>query len=206
VTRALGLLVGAYCLGSVSFSLVVVWVLRRVDVRTLGSGNPGATNVLRTAGRWPALLVLLLDVAKGIVPVQAARRLGAPPELVAGSALAAILGHVFPLFFGFRGGKGVATGFGAFVALFPLAGGAALALWIVVVAATRYVSIASMVAAVAVPALAWGLGRFGVEPPPSPAVLAIAVAGAATILARHRSNLRRLAAGSERRLGRREAA
>ena len=198
-------IVGAYLLGSISFSLLVVWLLQRVDLRTLGSGNPGATNVLRTSGRWPALLVLLLDIAKGIAPVELTRRLGGSTEVQAGAALAAIVGHVFPVWFGFRGGKGVATGFGVFVALFPLAGALALAIFLALVVATRYVSVGSIAAALAVPPAAWGFARLGWTPPSSAVTLALASLCAALVVLRHLPNLRRLANGTERRLGERSA-
>jgi len=195
------LLLGAYLLGSVSFSLLVVRGLRRVDLRTVGSGNAGATNVLRTSGGWPALLVLALDIAKGAAPVQLARRLEAPSPVVAGAALAAVVGHVFPLFFGFRGGKGVATGFGALLSLFPLAGAAALVLFVVAVAASRLVSLGSLLAATALPVLAWALGRWQWSDPNDAATLALASCCSAIVVVRHRANLRRIAAGTERRLG-----
>jgi len=195
------LIAGAYLAGSISFSLLVVWLLRSVDVRTVGSGNAGATNVLRAAGRWPALLVLLLDIAKGLVPVQLARRLEAPSAVVAATALAALVGHVFPLYFGFRGGKGVATGFGAFVALVPLAAVAASGVFLAVVLVTRYVSLASLAGAVSVPIFAWLLSRWQVVEPVSNTVLALSATMVLVIGLRHRSNLRRLLAGTERRLG-----
>lgn len=198
-----GLFAGAYLLGSISFSLVVVWFLKRVDLRTLGSGNPGATNVLRTSGRWPALFVLMLDIGKGIVPVEAARRLGAPAEIQAGAGLAAILGHLFPVWFGFRGGKGVATGFGVFVALFPFAGVAALALFVALVFGTRIVSVGSLVAALSVPPVALLLGRAGWTAPVSSATFAIASICSLLVVLRHASNLRLLLSGKERRLGER---
>ncbi len=199
--RWIGLVAGSYLLGSLSFSLAVVWLLQRADVRNLGSGNAGATNVLRTAGRWPALLVLLLDIAKGIVPVRAARTLGAPAEIVAAAAFAVVVGHVFPVFFGFRGGKGVATGFGALLALLPLVACAAAVTFAVVVMATRYVSLASVSAAVALPALALLFARLGWTAPVPESVLAFACGCAGLVLLRHSGNLRRLAAGKERRLG-----
>jgi glycerol-3-phosphate acyltransferase PlsY len=199
--RWIGLVAGSYLLGSLSFSLAVVWLLQRADVRNLGSGNAGATNVLRTAGRWPALLVLLLDIAKGIVPVRAARALGAPAEIVAAAAFAVVVGHVFPVFFGFRGGKGVATGFGALLALLPLVACAAAVTFAVVVMATRYVSLASVSAAVALPALALLFARLGWTAPVPESVLAFACGCAGLVLLRHSGNLRRLAAGKERRLG-----
>lgn len=199
------LLAGSYLLGSVSFGLIVVWILRRVDLRTLGSGNAGATNVLRTSGRWPALLVLALDIGKGIVPVRVARALDAPPELVAGVALAVVLGHVFPLYFGLRGGKGVATGFGALVSLHPLATGAALGAFLLVVALSRYVSLGSILAALAAPALAALFARVGWTAPAPPAALAFTCAISGVVILKHAGNLQRLAAGTERRLGERKA-
>jgi glycerol-3-phosphate acyltransferase PlsY len=196
------LLVGAsYLLGSLSFSLAIVWVLQRTDVRKLGSGNAGATNVLRAAGRWPALLVLLLDIAKGIVPVRLARALGAPAEIVATAAFAVVLGHVFPIFFGFRGGKGVATAFGALSSLFPLAGCTALAIFLLLVASTRLVSLGSLLAAVAVPVLALLYARLGWAPSVPPVVLALACACSGLVVLRHAGNAMRLVAGTERRLG-----
>ena len=204
--RWTGLLAASYLLGSISFSLVVVWALRRIDLRTLGSGNAGATNVLRASGRWPALVVLLLDIAKGIVPVRVAQQLGAPAEVAAGAGLAAIVGHVFPVYFGFRGGKGVATGSGVFLALFPLAGATSLALFLAVVGLTRYVSLGSIAGAAAVPPLALAYAGLGLAPLPSPATLALVVVAVASGLFRPRSNLARLRAGTERRLGERSEA
>jgi glycerol-3-phosphate acyltransferase PlsY len=205
MSSTLALLAASYLLGSLSFSLIVVWVLRRVDLRTLGSGNAGATNVLRTSGRWPALVVLLLDIGKGIVPVQLVRRFGGPPELAGAAALATILGHVFPVYFGFRGGRGVATAFGAFLALFPFAGATAFAIFVAVVGLSRYVSIGSILAALAVTPLAWGYGRLGWETAPTPPLLALGALASLVVLLRHASNIRRLLAGSERRLGERRS-
>ena len=199
--RWVAVVAGAYLLGSVSFSVLVVWLLARVDLRSLGSGNAGATNVLRASGRWPALAVVLLDIAKGLVPVRVAQSLGAPAEVAAGAGLAAVMGHVFPVYFGFRGGKGVATGFGVFLALFPLAGVASLAIFLLLVALTRVVSIGSIVAATLLPFVALGFARYGLAPPVSSGVLALAGACSAVVLLRHRANLVRLRAGTERRLG-----
>jgi glycerol-3-phosphate acyltransferase PlsY len=199
--RWLALLAGSYLLGSVSFSLVVVWALRRIDVRTLGSGNAGATNVLRASGRWPALLVVLLDIGKGILPVRLAQQLGAPAELAAGAGVAAVAGHVFPVWFGWRGGKGVATSLGAFLALFPLAGATAFGLFAVAVALTRLVSLGSLLGAASAPLAAWAYGRAGLAAPPSAGSLALALVATLLVLIRHRSNLARLRAGTERRLG-----
>lgn len=197
----LALLLGAYLVGSISFSLILVWAIERVDLRTLGSGNAGATNVLRTSGRWTALVVLSLDIAKGYLPVRFARSLEMPAELVAGTALAVVLGHVFPIYFGFRGGKGVAPGFGAFLGFVPLAAGVALLLFASLVVATRYVSVGSIVATLATPPLAWGIARAGWTAPVPPGALALASACAGVVVLMHWPNLRRLAAGQERRLG-----
>ncbi|GMU66500.1 MAG: glycerol-3-phosphate acyltransferase [Acidobacteriota bacterium] len=204
--RDLGVLAGAYFVGSISFSLLIVRLLSRIDLRTIGSGNAGATNVLRASGRWPALLALALDVAKGVAPVRIAQALGATAEVAAGAGLAAVLGHVFPVWFGFRGGKGVATGFGVFLALFPLAAALALGLFVGVVGATRIVSLGSIVAAVALPLLALGLARGGWAPAIPTGVALIATAAVAIVLARHRTNFARLLAGTERRLGSRRTA
>lgn len=199
-------LAGSYLLGSISFSLLIVRLLSRIDLRTVGSGNAGATNVLRASGRWPALLALMLDVAKGVVPVRVAQAMGTTAEIAAGAGLAAVLGHVVPVWFGFRGGKGVATGFGVFVALFPLAAALAFGLFVGVVGATRLVSLGSIVAAVALPLAALALASAGWAPPIPPGVALTATAVVGVVLARHRSNLSRLLAGTERRLGSKRAA
>lgn len=204
--RDVGVLAGAYLVGSISFSLLIVRLLSRVDLRTVGSGNAGATNVLRASGRWPALLALALDVAKGVLPVRVAQAMGTSAEIAAGAGLAAVLGHVFPVWFGFRGGKGVATGFGVFVALFPLAAALALGLFVGVVGATRLVSLGSIVAALALPLAALALAGAGWAPPVPAEVALIAVAAVGVVLARHRANLARLLAGTERRLGAKRAA
>ena len=197
------LLAGSYLLGSISFSLLVVWLSARIDVRTVGSGNAGATNVLRTSGRWLALLVVVLDMAKGFAPVRFALVSGLPVALAAAAGFAAMIGHSFPVFFGFRGGKGVATAFGAFLALMPLAAGLGLALFVLVVARTRYVSLGSIVAALALPPLVVLLGRSGLAPALPPGAVAVIDCAAALILFQHRNNVARLRAGTERRLGER---
>ena len=199
--RWFGVVAGSYLLGSFSFSLAVVWLLQRADVRKVGSGNAGATNVLRAAGRWPALLVLLLDISKGIVPVRVARALGAPAEIVAAAAFAVVVGHVFPLYFGFRGGKGVATGFGALVALLPLAACAAVTIFVATVMTTRYVSLGSVLAAASLPVLAVLFARLGWSAVLPGGALALTCGCAGLVLLRHAENLKRLVAGTERRLG-----
>ncbi len=196
-----GLIAGAYLLGSISFSLLIVRAQRGFDVRDHGSGNAGASNVLRLAGRGPAAAVLLLDVAKGVVPVQVARALDAPGSVIGGAAVAAVVGHVFPLFHGFRGGKGVATVAGALGSLSPVPAGLALGVFLAVVAASRFVSLASVVTVATFPLLVYLCGRAGWTPVAPGWLTASAVAIAALVAVKHRDNFRRLAAGTEHRLG-----
>src|SRR5438874_9096606 len=145
------LVVVGYLLGSISFAVLLVRVTTGSDIRAKGSGNAGATNVLRAHGKKLALAVALLDVAKGTAAVLLVRLVTADPRYAAAAGFAAILGHVFPLYSGFRGGKGVATAVGAFLVLAPLATVACLAVFLALVAATRYVSLGSVVAMVLLP-------------------------------------------------------
>ena len=188
------LVVAGYLVGSIATAVLVSRALGVADPRSGGSGNPGATNVLRLAGRKAAALTLAGDVLKGVVPVLVARAAELPPAMVALVGLAAFLGHLFPVFFGFRGGKGVATALGALLGLEPLLGAAVLATWLVVAAVTRYSSLAALVASVLAPGYAWVLsGDRG---------LAGTVAVMAVLLVwRHRANIRRLLAGEEGRIG-----
>jgi glycerol-3-phosphate acyltransferase PlsY len=191
--------VGAgYLLGSIPFGLLLARGFAGVDVRQKGSGNIGATNVLRSAGRRLGAATLALDVAKGAVPVGAClawfggnEGAGDWPSL---TALAAFLGHVFPAWLRFRGGKGVATAFGAFAVLTPGAAAAAALAFAATVAATRIVSLASMVAAATCAAAAALL--HGVRSP----VAAASLAMLAVVLLRHQANVRRLLRGEERKL------
>ncbi|HEX7182707.1 MAG TPA: glycerol-3-phosphate 1-O-acyltransferase PlsY [Thermoanaerobaculia bacterium] len=194
---------GAYLLGSISFSYLIVKIKEGKDVRTLGSGNAGATNVMRASGKGPAILALLLDVAKGVTAVTAARALGAATPVVGGAALAVVLGHVFPIFFGFRGGKGVATSAGALGALAPVAMLLALLVFLVMVLWKRYVSLGSMAAAAVFPLMAWAGHRLGWVEHGDPWVLISSAGIALLILIKHRSNLERLRQGVEPRLGER---
>ncbi len=196
-----GLVAAAYLLGSISFSLLIVRLLEGFDLRDHGSGNAGTTNVLRLAGAGPAAAVLLLDVAKGVVPVQVARALDAPGPVIGGAALAAVVGHVFPVFHGFRGGKGVATVTGALGSLALVPAGLALVVFLTVVAASRYVSLASVVTVASFPMLLHLCARAGWAPPPPGWLTASAVAIAVLVAAKHHENFRRLAAGTEHRLG-----
>lgn len=201
---AAAVLVGAYLLGSVSFSYLIVKLLRGKDVRTVGSGNAGATNVMRAAGKAPGIAALVLDLAKGVAAVLAARALAPPPAVVGGAAVAVVVGHIFPVYLGFRGGKGVATAAGAMGALDPGALALSLLVFLVLVAWKRYVSLGSIAAAAAFPLFVWLLSRRAGEPA-DPWLLAAAVLIAALVLFKHRGNLARLRAGTEARLGERRA-
>jgi len=185
----------AYLLGSVSFAVLLVRSTTGKDIRTEGSGNAGATNVLRAHGKALGLAVAALDVGKGAAAVALVRLATADPRYAAAAAFAAVLGHVFPVFYGFRGGKGVATAFGAFLVLAPLAALVCAAIFFVVVAVTRYVSLGSVVAMVALPPVAGSL--FHARAP----VVAAAAATAILVVLKHRENLKRLARGTERKVG-----
>jgi glycerol-3-phosphate acyltransferase PlsY len=175
--------------------LLIAKASKGVDVRGIGSGNIGATNVLRAAGKGAAALTLALDMLKGWAPVALGRILGASDAQVAGVALAAFLGHLYPVFLRFRGGKGVATFLGVLLALLPKVAFLVVGVWLLVAAVFRYSSLAALVAAAASPLLVWLLdGRRGFV------VVAAVLAG--FILIRHRENMRRLLAGEERRIGR----
>lgn len=193
--RAAGFVGLAYLLGSVSFAVLLVRLRTGKDIRGEGSGNAGATNVARSHGKGLGVAVALLDVAKGAVAVLLVRTVTADPRYAAAAGLAAIVGHILPVFYGFRGGKGVATAIGAFLVLAPLPTLVCAGVFLTVVLVTRYVSLGSVVAMVLLPPVAGGL--FGA---PRPIVAAAAVA-AVLIVFKHRENLRRLARGEERKLG-----
>lgn len=188
----------AYLVGSLSFAVIFSRLMGLADPRSYGSGNPGATNVLRSGHKGAAVLTLAFDVLKGYVPVVVAllaqERFGLGGQTVALVGLAAFLGHLWPVFFRFRGGKGVATAAGVLLALNPLLGLATLASWALVVGFMRYVSLGSIVAAVFAPfyqLLIWGGGA---------ALLAI-VPMSLLLIWRHAANIRKLLAGTESRLG-----
>ena len=189
----------AYLLGSIPFGYLIVKLKEGQDVRSSGSGNIGATNVLRTAGRGSAILTLVLDAAKGYLAVWLAGAISqGSPQAVALAAVAAVLGHLFPIFLMFKGGKGVATVLGVFlyVSAMPIliAGGSFLC----VVVFFRYVSLGSLVAAVAFPAayLLWAYPRN-----PSPWLLCAVLVCSVLVIVRHHENIQRLWAGTERKLG-----
>ncbi len=197
---AAALILAAYLVGSISFSLLIARALRGFDIRERGSGNAGASNVLRVVGKGPAAAVLCADVAKGALPVAAARLADAPGPVVGAVALAAVVGHVFPVFHGFRGGKGVATAAGALGGLALVPAALAAAVFLGVVGTTRYVALASVAAVTSFPLWLYLAGRTGWAQAPA-WLMASAVALALLITVKHHDNLSRLLAGTELRLG-----
>lgn len=189
------LLIASYILGSVPFGLLIVKSWKGIDIRKYGSGNIGATNVLRAAGKGPAAVVFVADVLKGLIPVIVARQLFPDAAWIAITAgLLAMMGHTLSIFLRFRGGKGVATGLGIFVGLEPRAAGIAFGVWLVVLGLTKYVSLASMIGAVSIPVLMFAFGM-------PAAYKAFGVFAAAFVLLKHRSNITRLLQGKEPRFG-----
>ena len=188
-------IVVSYLLGSIPFGYLLVKIFRGQDIRQTGSGNIGATNVSRTS---PALgiLTLLLDAVKGFAAVTLTRFLYPEHPVLAGiAALSAVVGHMFPIWLKFRGGKGVATGLGAFVLLAPKAILAMVLLFVAIVAVFRYVSLASITATALFPLLAWILDDYRDQP----RMLAAMAAASVLIIAKHHQNIQRLLAGTESR-------
>lgn len=198
---SVALVVGAYLLGSISWSVLLVRLLQGMDVRSVGSGNAGATNVMRAAGRKAGVAVLALDIGKGIAAVAVPRSLDAPPAVVGGAAVAVVLGHVFPVFFAFRGGKGVATSAGALGTLSPVAMALGLLVFLAIVTWKRYVSLGSVVTAALFPVLAWMSHRQGWTEHGGGWTLLAGALIALLVVIKHQGNLRRLWRGTEPRLG-----
>ncbi|EEF80016.1 glycerol-3-phosphate 1-O-acyltransferase PlsY [Methylophaga thiooxydans] len=184
------LLVAAYLIGSLNSAIVLCKLGGLPDPRTQGSGNPGATNVLRFGGKKLAATVLIIDVFKGVIPVLVAHLLGLTMVWVAATAFAAFLGHLFPVFFQFKGGKGVATALGGFLALSPLLASAGLATWLLVFAISRLSSLSALTAAALTPLYSlWLIESAGARW----LILLIAL----MLIARHHSNIRRLLSREE---------
>ena len=180
----------AYLIGSLSSAIILCKLAGLPDPRSQGSGNPGATNVLRFGGKKLAATVLLLDVVKGILPVVIARLLGLDMGWLAATAFAAFLGHLYPIFFGFKGGKGVATAFGGFIALSPLMAGISLLTWGLVFAISRISSLSALTAAAMTPVYSlWLIDSIIAR--------GIILIMAVMLLVRHRSNIKRLLSGNE---------
>ena len=182
-----------YLAGSVPFAYLLAR-LKGIDVRIAGSGNVGAANVLRTTGPWRGVIVMSLDVAKGIGAVAIAHMLAGGTALIALTGAAAVVGHIYPVWLRFHGGKGVAVAAGVFTVLSPGATAMAAALFLIIAWITRYISLASIAATLALPPAAWIVG--------APLSVVLVAAGTATlILFRHRTNWSRLRRGTERRMG-----
>lgn len=189
----------AYFLGSIPFGLLIAKLRGRGDIREAGSGNIGAANVTRVVGVGAGVLTLLLDAAKGfLAALLASRFTGGNVTWVTIAGVAAILGHLFPVWLRFRGGRGVATGAGVFLMICPQAVAGAMVLWILVVAFWRYVSLGSIAAAAALPLLTYLLWAPGHAPPLVVSIGALLAAG--LIIWKHRPNIERLLAGTEAKL------
>jgi acyl phosphate:glycerol-3-phosphate acyltransferase len=196
---ALVWLFASYLLGAIPTSHIVSRSIAHIDLRQHGSGNLGATNLFRVLGWKYAIPVALFDIAKGVVPVLVFARQHSNSELFAVTCgVAAIVGHVFSVFVGFKGGKGVATAAGVMLALTPVSLGVAALVWVVVVRLTGYVSLGSIAAAAVLP-----LAVYLLEHPDSPELLWIDVLVAAGVIVLHRKNIHRLLKGTENRFGRR---
>jgi glycerol-3-phosphate acyltransferase PlsY len=187
------LMAAAYVVGSMPFGLWLVKAWKGIDVREVGSGNIGTTNVYRAAGKGAAIAVFALDVAKGAVPVAAGIALGLPAWAVLGAGAMAIIGHSKSMFLGFTGGKSVATGIGTILALSPLGAALTLGVFAAVFAASRMVSLGSIVASVALPIVLWALHA-------PMAYVGYAVVAAVYVVVRHRANIQRIMSGEESKL------
>ncbi|WP_243370008.1 glycerol-3-phosphate 1-O-acyltransferase PlsY [Geotalea sp. SG265] len=189
MTIAIALIIGAYFLGSIPTGLLLAKAAG-VDIRTTGSGNIGATNVYRTLGRRVGIMTLIGDCLKGLVPVLIARQLHLPEIWIAATGLAAFIGHVYTVFLGFKGGKGVATALGVFIGISPLSVAAALLIFVATLVKWRYVSLASITAAAAIPFLVAFIEK-------KELLITTSVIIAALVIWKHRENIRRLKNGSE---------
>jgi glycerol-3-phosphate acyltransferase PlsY len=199
--------VAAYLIGSLSFAVIVSRVMGLNDPRTYGSGNPGATNVLRSGSKAAAAVTLLLDALKGLVPVLLVKmfgeRFGLGDSTVALAALAAFLGHLYPVFFGFKGGKGVATALGVLLGISGWLGLATALTWLIIAVFFRYSSLAALVASIFAPVyyvLCNGI-VWNAETPITAAIVVMAM----LLIWRHRENIQRLMAGKESKLGQKKA-
>jgi len=192
------LLVAGYLVGSLSFAVIVSRLMGLPDPHTYGSGNPGATNVLRSGSKKAAILTLLGDALKGLAVVLFAsawgKDSGSQEWVPALAGLAAFIGHLFPVYFGFKGGKGVATAAGVLFGVSAWTGLSVLAVWGITFAATRISSVGALAAAAAAPVATWIFGR-------SPAITACTLVMAVLLIWRHRENIKRLRSGNERKIG-----
>lgn len=184
------IVLGAYLLGSIASAVIVGRLLGTADPRAVGSGNPGATNMLRIGGKKAGAITLLGDMLKGLLAVLITRAIGAGADVQALAAGAAFLGHLFPVFFGFRGGKGVATALGALVGLQWSVGLLVIGTWLVIAALFRISSLSALIAAGMAPIYMWWLK-------PEPSFIIASIVMTALLIFRHRSNIRNIIAGTE---------
>jgi len=189
----ISLVVFAYLLGSVSAAIVTCKVMGLPDPRSEGSRNPGATNVLRYGGKKAAAITLFGDMLKGLLPVLLGHAMGVDESVLAAIAMAAFLGHLYPLFFGFKGGKGVATAFGVLLGLAWPVALAVLATWLIIAKVFKVSSLAALTAAVLTPLFTWQLA-------PENVYISLSVAISILLLWRHRSNIQRLLSGEEEKI------
>ena len=197
MTTDIVLIVFAYLSGSLSTAIIVSKLGGLPDPRTQGSGNPGATNMLRVGGKKAAVLTLLGDMLKSLIPVALSMALGVNDMTLALVGMAAFLGHLYPVFFGFRGGKGVATALGVLLGISWMVGLGTLATWLFMAKVFRYSSLAALTAAVLAPLYMWLIL-------PTPALLIMSAVMSVLLLWRHRSNIRRLLSGEEDQIARKE--
>lgn len=188
-----------YLLGSVPTGIIVTKWIRGIDIRNYGSGSTGATNVLRTTGKKAAAIVFAADILKGVLSIFIAQSLSGSPWWVGLAGLMAVVGHNFPIFSQFRGGKGVATALGIFISLFPLSTLMALGLWIICIAVWRYVSLGSIISAALIPVLS----LITIKPGP---YLLFTCLISLLIIYRHKDNIKRLLEGKESKLGEKSSA
>jgi len=184
----------SYLFGSIATAVIVAKLMDIPDPRHFGSGNPGATNVLRLGGKKAAVFTLAGDMLKGVLPVACCIALNLPIIVVAAAALAAFIGHLYPVFFGFKGGKGVATAAGVLLAMAPLTGLIVITVWLVNAIITRYSSLSALLAAISAPIVAWLTGQ------PVEILITITLISALLIW-RHQANIQRLLAGQEPKIG-----
>ena len=194
----IGFALFGYLLGSVSTAIITCKLMGLADPRTVGSNNPGATNVLRAGGKKAAAITLIGDMLKGLVPVLITVLLGLPGEVIAATGLAAFLGHLYPVYYRFKGGKGVATILGVLSGIHWQLGLGTIAIWLLMAFIFRYSSLSALVAAAASPALSWFIT--------GSSIITISVAVMASLLIwRHRSNIRKLVNGQEDKIGSKKA-
>jgi len=198
--RIAEILLLSYLIGSIPVGLIVGKLVKGIDIRRYGSGNIGATNVLRTLGIGPAIVVFVCDTLKGLGPVLLCKYMFNDPLLAVSAGIVSILGHNFSLFLRFQGGKGVATSLGVMIGIHPTIAAIAFGVWLIVVGITRYISVASIITAVTVPLQMWLSGPL-LRKPVEREYLAFGIIAAAFIVAKHKSNIARLRAGTEAKIG-----